>query len=76
MLASGPSSRLTVLLPALLAALACAPDESTDEILTAHMPLHLEEHLDAARIEGSGLPPGKGLRRGAAGLEGHADVSP
>ena len=60
MLASGPSSRLTVLLPALLAALACAPDESTDEILTAHMPLHLEEHLDAARIEGSGLPPGKG----------------
>ncbi len=34
----------------------CAPGDAGPAVLTAEMPLHLEDHLDAALIEGSELP--------------------
>jgi len=47
------------ILPAALLALLlvnCSGSPSDSPVLTADMPLHLEEHLDAATIEGSELP--------------------
>ncbi len=41
---------------ALVLALICAGCDSGPAPLTAEMPLHLEDHLDAARIEGSEVP--------------------
>ncbi len=41
---------------ALLAAAGCGSSGSDAPVLTADMPLHLEEHVDAAVIEGSELP--------------------
>ncbi len=41
---------------ALVLALICAGCDSGPPPLTAEMPLHLEDHLDAARIEGSEVP--------------------
>ena len=35
---------------------ACMRSESGPRVLTADMPLHLEDHLDVARVEGSELP--------------------
>ncbi len=35
---------------------ACGDPESTSVVLTADLPLHLEDHLDAATIEGSEVP--------------------
>jgi arylsulfatase A-like enzyme len=37
----------------MLAALSCSGPESEQALLTAEVPLHLEDHLDAATIEGS-----------------------
>ena len=34
----------------------CAPGDAGSPVLTAEMPLHLEEHLDAASIVGSEVP--------------------
>ena len=34
----------------------CSGPESDQPLLTAELPLHLEEHLDADRIEGSEVP--------------------
>ena len=42
--------------PALVLALICAGCETGPAPLTAEMPLHLEEHLDAATIVGSEVP--------------------
>jgi arylsulfatase A-like enzyme len=40
----------------MLMAFSCSGPESDQTLLTAKLPLHLEEHLDAARIEGSEVP--------------------
>ena len=48
------SSLLVVLLALVVGVSACA--DSGAAALTAEMPLHLEEHLDSARVEGSDLP--------------------
>ena len=40
----------------MLLAFSCSGPESDQTLLTADVPLHLEEHLDAARIEGSQVP--------------------
>jgi hypothetical protein len=40
----------------MLMALSCSGPESDQTLLTAKHPLHLEEHLDAASIEGSEMP--------------------
>jgi arylsulfatase A-like enzyme len=40
----------------MLMAFSCSGPESDQPLLTADVPLHLEEHLDAATIEGSGVP--------------------
>jgi len=40
----------------LLAAIGCHGPISKDRVLTVDLPLHLEEHVDAARIEGSEVP--------------------
>ena len=37
----------------MLMAFSCSRPESEQLLLTAELPLHLEEHLDDARIEGS-----------------------
>jgi hypothetical protein len=39
-----------------LLSLSCPGPESDQPLLTADLPLHLEEHLDTARIEGSVVP--------------------
>jgi choline-sulfatase len=44
------------LLLCLLTAFGCKGAASTDQALTGEMPLHLEDHLSAARIEGSDVP--------------------
>ena len=48
--------RWTTLLLAVLLAPSCAGSDSGQPLLTAEMPLHLEEHLDAATIVGSEVP--------------------
>ena len=56
------STRPQAVLPAVVAALVgpmsfgCGDRESAQVILTADVPLHLEDHLDAATIEGSEIP--------------------
>jgi arylsulfatase A-like enzyme len=45
---------LTLVFTTLL--LSCSRPESDQPLLTAEVPLHLEEHLDAARVEGSEVP--------------------
>ncbi len=35
----------------------CRESQPSSSILTAEVPLHLEEHLEAAKVEGSKLPP-------------------
>jgi hypothetical protein len=50
---------LTRILPATLALLpllSCSGSPSDSPVLTADVPLHLEEHLDAATLEGSEVP--------------------
>jgi arylsulfatase A-like enzyme len=46
----------TVPLPAVLLAVRCAGFETGSAPLTADVPLHLEEHIDAAVIDGSEVP--------------------
>ncbi len=48
-------SPLAPLLAVLLSA-SCADRESGPAVLTADLPLHLEDHLEAATIEGSEVP--------------------
>ncbi len=48
--------RWTATLPAVLLVISFAGCETGPDHLTAEMPLHLEEHLDAATIEGSEIP--------------------
>ncbi len=56
------STRRQAVLPTVVAVLAglvsfgCGDRESAQVILTADVPLHLEDHLDAATIEGSEIP--------------------
>ncbi len=45
-----------VALPFALLSLGCADPGSDEIVLTPDLPLHLEDHLDAARIEGSEVP--------------------
>ena len=40
----------------MLIAFSCSGPESDQPVLTAELPLHLEEHIDDARIEGSEVP--------------------
>ena len=51
-------SRVSVffILSAILLGFSCSSPESEQAVLTAEFPLHLEEHLEAARIEGSEVP--------------------
>ncbi len=52
-----PSGRLSLcVLPVILWTASCARSGEDSRVLTADMPLHLEDHLEAARIEGSALP--------------------
>ncbi len=39
-----------------LTLVSCSGSPSGSTVLTADMPLHLEQHLDAATIEGSEVP--------------------
>ena len=50
-----PLALLAPLLAVLLSA-RCADRESGPAVLTADLPLHLEDHLEAATIEGSEVP--------------------
>ena len=50
-----PLATMAPLLAVLLSA-SCADRESGPAVLTAALPLHLEDHLDAATIEGSEVP--------------------
>ena len=50
------ASRILLLLPWLLPAAGCTLSPADTRVLAADMPLHLEDHLDAARVEGSDLP--------------------
>ncbi|UCD57211.1 MAG: sulfatase-like hydrolase/transferase, partial [Candidatus Hydrogenedentota bacterium] len=45
-----------LILVIMLMAFSCSGPESDQPLLTAELPLHLEEHLDSARIEGSEVP--------------------
>ncbi len=47
---------VVVALPLALLSSGCADRDSAPAVLTADLPLHLEDHLDAARIEGSEVP--------------------
>ncbi len=47
---------MTVILFFVLMLFGCSGPESDQSLLTAELPLHLEEHLDAAKIEGSEIP--------------------
>jgi len=48
--------RWTTMLLVVLLAPSCTGSDSGQPLLTAEMPLHLEEHLDAATIVGSEVP--------------------
>jgi hypothetical protein len=50
----GPVTLSAIILA--LLTLACAPSDRDPALLAADRPLHLEDHLEAARIEGSALP--------------------
>lgn len=47
---------LIVVFSVILLTFSCSGPESDQPVLTAELPLHLEEHLDAASIEGSAVP--------------------
>ncbi len=51
-----PKGVLFLTLIIVLMAFSCSGPESDQPLLTAELPLHLEEHLDAAYIEGSEVP--------------------
>ncbi len=51
-----PKGVMFLTLVIVLMGLNCSGPESDQPLLTAELPLHLEEHLDAARIEGSKVP--------------------
>jgi len=51
-----PKGVMFLTLVIMLMAFSCSGPESDKPLLTADVPLHLEEHLDAARIEGSEVP--------------------
>jgi arylsulfatase A-like enzyme len=52
-----PKGVMFLTLAIMLMALSCSGPESDQPLLTAELPLHLEEHLDAASIEDSEIPP-------------------
>jgi carboxypeptidase Q len=51
-----PKGMMFLTLAITLMALSCSGPESDQPILTAELPLHLEEHLNDARIDGSEVP--------------------
>jgi len=51
-----PKGVMFLTLVIMLMAFSCSGPESDQRLLTAELPLHLEEHLDAATIEGSEVP--------------------
>ncbi|MHC4687283.1 MAG: sulfatase family protein, partial [Planctomycetota bacterium] len=51
-----PKGVMFLTLAIMLMAFSCSGPESDQTLLTAKLPLHLEEHLDAAMIEGSEVP--------------------
>jgi hypothetical protein len=51
-----PAGVMILTLVIILMALSCSGPESEQPLLTSELPLHLEEHLDAAKIEGSEVP--------------------
>lgn len=51
-----PKRVMFLTLVIMLMAFSCSGPESEQPLLTAEVPLHLEEHLDAARIDGSEVP--------------------
>ncbi len=51
-----PKEVMFLSLVIMLMGLSCNGPESDQALLTAEVPLHLEDHLDAARIEGSEVP--------------------
>lgn len=51
-----PKGMMLFILVIVLMALSCSGPESDQPVLTAEMPLHLEEHLDDAKIVGSEVP--------------------
>jgi arylsulfatase A-like enzyme len=51
-----PKGVMFLALAIMLTAFSCSGPESDQPLLTAKLPLHLEEHLEAARIEGSEIP--------------------
>ncbi|UCE41838.1 MAG: sulfatase-like hydrolase/transferase, partial [Candidatus Aminicenantes bacterium] len=51
-----PKGVMFLTLVFMLMGLSCSRSESDQTLLTAELPLHLEDHLDAALIEGSEVP--------------------
>lgn len=51
-----PKGSMFLTLIIMLMAFNCSGPESDQPVLTAKLPLHLEEHLKAATIEGSEVP--------------------
>jgi hypothetical protein len=51
-----PKGVMFLTLVIMLMAFSCSGPESDQPLLTAEVPLHLEDHLDAAYIEGSEVP--------------------
>ena len=51
-----PKGVMFLTLVIMLLGLSCSGPESDQPLLTAELPLHLEEHLDKARISGSDVP--------------------
>jgi hypothetical protein len=51
-----PKGVIFLILIIILMALSCSNPESDQPILSAEVPLHLEEHISDARIEGSEIP--------------------
>ncbi len=51
-----PREVMFLTLVIMLMAFSCSGPESDQPILTAELPLHLEEHIEAASIEGSEIP--------------------
>ncbi len=53
---SKPKGLMFLTLVIMLMAFSCSGPESDQPLLTAELPLHLEEYLEAATIEGSEIP--------------------
>ncbi|MEE9500679.1 MAG: hypothetical protein V3V48_01265, partial [Candidatus Aminicenantaceae bacterium] len=51
-----PRGVMFLTLVIILLGLSCSGPESDQPLLTAELPLHLEDHLEAATIEGSEVP--------------------